>query len=226
MILCIIPARGGSKGIPRKNVVSVCGKPLLAWSIEAALESIVDEVVVTTDDDEIAEVASDYGANVFRRSARTATDKATSESALLEVLRSRGDRADIEYIVFLQATSPCRIAKHIDLAIAAIRCERADSLFSAREIDGFTWTSGKLLTPNYTNRWRRQEKPVVRLEENGSIYVFKPFVLEQFGKRLGGVVTTFYMHALDSLQIDEPHDVPIMESVMQLRMTELNGCLC
>src|SRR5688572_16624813 len=118
MIPCIIPARGGSKGIPRKNIVEICGKPLIAWSIEQALgSSLVDQVIVATDDDEIEVVARStgyLGVTIFRRSKESASDKAPTETVLRDVVREFWK--DAEAIVFLQATSPCRQPTDIDNA--------------------------------------------------------------------------------------------------------------
>ena len=212
MIPCIIPARGGSKGIPRKNVMPVGGKPLIAWSIEHAKASrCIDEVIVATDDQEIAEVALLYGAFVFWRSEESSTDNAPSEMVLQEVISEMGF-ADCEAIVFLQATSPIRQVGDIDKAVWLIR-GGCDSVASTRRIEGYTWTDGK---PDSKFRVPRQERPE-RDEENGSIYAFRPRVIEQYGNRLGGKTIMFRMHPLDSFQIDEPDDIPLIESIMEIR---------
>lgn len=216
MIPVVIPARGGSKGIRRKNLVQICGKPLLAWSIEQANASLVDEVCVATDDDEIALLADSLGAHVFRRSEQSASDTAPTEMVLLEVVRAR--YVDAEYVVFLQATSPMRRPADIEGAIVAARHAGADSVFSARVIDGYTWEwrNGHVI-PKYSRRYRRQEDTAERLEENGSIYVFRPSILLQHDNRLGGTVAAYRMHPMDSFQIDEPDDIPLIESLMRLR---------
>lgn len=217
MALCIIPARGGSKGIPYKNVVLVAGHPLVAWSIRQALASkSVDDVVVSTDCDEVAAVAEDEGAHVFWRSIATATDDATSESCLLEVLRS------IPYddvTVFLQATSPLRQPHDIDAAVEMLESTRADSVFSARAVEGYCWhLSTKGIYALHGERLRRQEQTDTVLEENGSIYVFRTAVFLREERRHCGRIAAHPMDPLDSFQIDEPEDIGRMEQLMAIRL--------
>ncbi len=141
---CIIPARGGSKGIPRKNLCMIGGKPLIAWSIEAArAASHIDRVIVTTDDDEIAETAREWGAYIVRRPASLADDNATSESAILHAL-DRLEKENIklpDYIAFLQPPSPYRLPEDIDGAIHRLETGGYDSVFSA-------------CPEHFTGRWR------------------------------------------------------------------------
>lgn len=226
MIPCIIPARGGSKGIPRKNIAPVGGKPLIVWSIEQALDStLVDQVIVATEDEEIAEVArstGNLGVTIFPRSTASATDDAPTEMVLREVVE--GLWRDAEAVVFLQATSPIRQPGEIDRAIEYFRHTNADSLFSARRIDGYTWNAGgRVLSPRDGSRKPRQRETRNNLEENGSIYIFKPWVLLDHGSRLGGKIVPYIMHPMDSLQIDEPEDLPVIESLMELRLGHCNA---
>ena len=128
-ILAIIPARGGSKRLPRKNVLSLGGKPLIAWSIEAGIQSdYIDKVVVSTEDDEIAAVARKYGAEVpFMRSVDLATDEAASIDVVLEVIsRLENDNKYYDLVVLLQPTSPLRLAEDIDNAVEQLE-RRNDS---------------------------------------------------------------------------------------------------
>ena len=217
MIPCIIPARGGSRGIPHKNIVPVCGLPLIAWSIEQAIAAeCVDAVIVATDCDEIAAVAMHYRAQVFRRSAESATDNAPSEAVLREVVQGRWTNA--EAIVFLQATSPLRQCGEIDAAVQLLRKSQADSVFSARQVVGYTWErrNGHVV-PCHTRRPMRQADDVTRYEENGSIYVFRPEVLLEHNSRHGAKAVPYLMHPLDSFQIDEPDDIPLVRMLMRLR---------
>ena len=102
-LIALIPARGGSQGIPRKNVRELCHRPLISWVIESALQSgIFDEIWVSTDDDEIARVSKEWGANVHRRHPETATNEASTESAMLDFLKHHTS----EFICLIQATSP------------------------------------------------------------------------------------------------------------------------
>jgi CMP-N,N'-diacetyllegionaminic acid synthase len=131
--ICIIPARGGSKGIPGKNIMNFCGKPLLAWSILQAMQAkTVNAVYVSSDDAAILRVAEDFGAISIRRPDELSSDTATSEAALLHALDyiEKEKATKIDVVVFLQATSPLRESEDIDGAVQKLIYENADSLFS------------------------------------------------------------------------------------------------
>jgi len=173
-VLAIIPARGGSKGIPRKNLVEVGGRPLLTYTVEHALAAPdVTEVLVSTDCDEIAVVAANLGARVVRRPAAISGDSASSESALLHALEAERERVgrDPELVVFLQATSPLRPPGAVSGAVQTLLRESADSLFSASPVHGFVWRlrDGVPTPVNYDFRHRpRRQDAAEHLEENGS----------------------------------------------------------
>ncbi len=223
-ILALVPARGGSKGIPRKNIQPLAGKPLLAYTIEHARQTpAITRVVVSTDDAEIAAIAQQYGAEVVWRPVEISGDDASSESALLHALDYLRDTEGYEpdLVVFLQATSPLRQPDDIQKAIETLQREQADALFSACAVHGFIWRrEGKRLSSlsyDYRNRPRRQEMGGEDLLENGSIYVFKPAMLRQYGNRLGGKIAVYRMHPLDSFQVDEPDDLQLIEQLLPLR---------
>lgn len=223
MIVAVIPARGGSKGIPRKNVLPVGGLPLIAHSILHARRSrLVDLVVVSTDDPEIAEVARTFGAEVVDRPAELAVDTAPSEPTLAHALEHvRRHHGPVDLVVFLQPTSPLRGPGDIDGAIGHLRAEGADSCFSACPVHGFVWRHGtdalRPLTYDHERRPRRQDLGGDDWQENGSIYVFAPWVLDDLGNRLGGRVALWPMHPLDSFQVDEPGDLELIDSLFALR---------
>ena len=221
MIPCIIPARGGSKSIPHKNITLLSGKPLIVWSIEQARAAEeIDRVIVATNCDRIADVAREHQAQVYWRSEESATDAAPSEHVLQEVVTELGYHS-CEAIVFLQATSPVRLPGEIDRAIGLFRDRQADSLFSGRHVEGYTWRQNDAqLTPLYITRRRRQDEAGETIEENGSIYIFQPRVLLETGNRLGGKVVCHKMHTLDSWQVDEFEDIPLIERIMEVRL----GC--
>jgi N-acylneuraminate cytidylyltransferase len=227
-IIAIIPARGGSKSIPRKNIVNFCGKPLIAWSIEQAAKCRrIDSVYVSTDDAEIADVSLAYGAKVICRPEELATDTASSESALIHAISEIEKEQRIETVAFLQATSPLRDDNDMDDALKRFIAENADSLFSATVLDDFcVWgsTEGKLksLTYNYKNRGRRQDRKPYYLE-NGSIYLFKPEVIRKYGNRLGGKIAIYEMPMWKSHEIDNPEDLELCEYYM--RKNILKGSL-
>ena len=133
MTLALIPARGGSKGIPRKNIRAIAGKPLIAWTIEAALAAKgVERVVVSTEDEEIAAVAREWGADVpFMRPAELASDEAPGIAPVLHAIEQLPDH---DALVLLQPTSPLRTAAHIDAMLAFAERSGASSVVSVREV--------------------------------------------------------------------------------------------
>lgn len=212
--VCIIPARGGSKGIPRKNLIDFCGHPLLAWSIlQARQAERVEEIYVTSDDPEILAVANQYGAHPIERPAEIAGDTATSEEALqhaLDHIRTVKGK-DPEVVAFLQCTSPLRTPDDIDGAVEALEAEGADSLFSMAVLEDFcAWSEQdqelRSLTYDYLHRGRRQDRKPLYLE-NGSIYLFRPQVLARYNNRLGGKIAMFAMESWKSWEVDSPDDI-------------------
>lgn len=133
-VLSIIPARGGSKGIPRKNIVNLNGKPLISWTIEASLASkYINKTIVSSEDKEILEISEEFGAIPFQRDESLAGDFVKTELVLLDVLNKLEDKFD--YLVLLQATSPLRNSLHIDEAFKMLIEKNAKSLISVYEPD-------------------------------------------------------------------------------------------
>ena len=221
-VIAIIPARSGSKSIPKKNIIDFCGKPLIAWSIAQALHSeFIKEVFVSSDDREILKVASGCYAKLIARPKKLATDVSSAEDALLHAIgyvqRSKKEKIDI--VVFLQATSPIRTNKDIDNAIKFFVSKKADSLFSAALLEDFcTWqikgNRYNSITYDYKNRGRRQDRKPYYLE-NGSIYIFKPEILKKYKNRLGGKIVTYPMPLWQSYEIDSYEDLEICEYFMR-----------
>lgn len=219
-VLAIIPARGGSKAIPRKNVVDFCGKPLLAWSIEHARACRrIDRIVVSTDDDEIAAVARTWGAEVIARPAELSSDEVSSESALVHVLDTLELREAYvpDMVVFLQATSPLRGDGDLDSAIATLEREGVDSLVSVGPFHGFLWkvtgSDCRPLTYDPVRRPRRQDLNAEYLAENGSFFIFRTTVLRTYNSRLGGKITIFRQALIDSFEINEPADLEFLREI-------------
>jgi N-acylneuraminate cytidylyltransferase len=230
-VQAIIPARGGSKGIPRKNLIEVCGKPLIAYTIEDAQRAPeISEVIVSTDSEEIAVLSKRLGATVVIRPPEISGDLASSESALLHCLDVLRDRQghDPDLVVFLQATSPVRPVGAISGAIEAMVREQADSLFSASPIHGFVWRMdpGGPMPLNYDHRSRpRRQNFREHIEENGSIYVFRPWVLRDEGNRLGGRIVTYLMDPLYAVQVDEPDDLEKVSRIIEICRHETDRSL-
>ena len=225
-IICIIPARGGSKGIPNKNIIDFCGKPLLQWTIEQAKSSkYINEVYVTSDSVEIRDIATDLNCYPIRRPMDISGDTNSSESALIHALSKikivqGGFVPDI--VVFLQATSPLRT--DIDNAIETFIIGGYDSLFSACEIEDFLiWEknneTGELQSINYDykNRQRRQDIQK-RYVENGSIYIFKPEVLLKHNNRLGGKIGMYVMDKWKMHEIDDYDSLSICKHLMKTKI--------
>lgn len=223
-IVAVIPARGGSKSILKKNIVDFLGKPLLAWSVEDAKDSkFIDNVYVSTDSKEIGRVAKEYGAKVIWRPKEISGDFSLSEDALKHALEEiyKQSAEKIDYVVFLQATSPLRETKDIDNAIEKIIAEKADSLFSGAEIgDFFIWrrTKDRLESVNYDykNRKRRQDFGE-QFVENGSVYVFKPEVLLKYDNRLGGKIAISEMEFWKSFEVDDFGDLQFCQELAKIK---------
>jgi CMP-N,N'-diacetyllegionaminic acid synthase len=213
-VICIIPARGGSQRLPGKNLTALGGKPLLAWTIEAALASNhIERTFVSTNDAEIAAAARNHGAEVIDRPAELSGPTASSESALLHALDHLREAEGLEpdTVVFLQATSPLRAEGEIDAAIETFRREGADSLFSAGRVPGFAWiVDGAGPRPvNYDplKRPRTQDLTEHVVFENGSIYVFKSDLLRRTGCRLGGKTAVHIQRPEHTFEIDDHEDL-------------------
>ena len=220
-IIAIIPARGGSKGIPGKNLKPVAGLPLLAHSIRQALaSSCVHTCLVSTDDEQIATAAREHGAQVIHRPPELSGDMASSESALVHALAAwvAEGGPEPELVVFLQCTSPVRGHDDIDVAVATLRSEAADSLLSVSPFHRFIWQQSDegaaSVNYDFRNRQRRQDLPA-RFVENGSIYVFKPWVLRDTGNRLGGRVALHVMSERASFEIDTEFDLELIDHILR-----------
>ena len=220
-IISIIPARGGSKGILRKNIKFLYNKPLIAYSIEQSLKSkLINDTFVSTEDDEIKIISRKYGAKVINRPPELATDTASTESVLLhasEVLNN-----NFNYMVLLQPTSPIRYSKQIDKAIELIISQKGDSLLSVFENHSFLWAkNGTSINFNYKTRPRRQDKDW-ELVENGSIYITRKEILLKEKNRLGGKILTYLMPRWMSFEIDEQLDFELVEYLLKTKYREFN----
>ncbi len=220
--IAIIPARGGSKGIPRKNVLPLLGKPLIAHTIDAALGAKgVDRVVVSTDDPEIAQVARAHGAEVVIRPEALASDMARSEDALLHVLdhleASEGYVAD--RVVFLQCTSPLTSSEDIDGTIACLEAEGADTALSVVPFHYFLWHREPESGANGINHdksfrlMRQQREP--EFVETGSVYVMRAAGFREARFRFFGRTAMHEIPAEHWQEIDEPADFRIAEDRMR-----------
>jgi len=210
--LSIIPARGGSKRLPRKNVLDLCGKPLISWTIEAALYSkYLDEVVVTSDDNEILGIANNMKVRSIERPPHLASDTASTFDAVKHTI----DNIDsYEYIVLLQPTSPLRNATHIDKAIELLARKDADAVISVSNIShNPAWSNTldeSLSMKNFINKEflkKRSQDLEKYYKLNGAIYICKTKkLLEEKSFFLRDNIFAFIMSAISSIDIDKKED--------------------
>jgi len=221
MIVGLVTARGGSKELPRKNVLPLSGKPLLAWTIEAARQaSSVGRLLISTDDLEIAEVGREYGAEVpFMRPAKLAADDTPHTDVVLHALDALEAEGTIsDYILVLQPTSPLRTARDIDQAVELARRRSANAVVSVtsarhhpaifKNIDDAGSLSPILPPPDAGTRRQDAGHVVV---PNGAIYLIRPEVLRETGTLLPEGAIGFPMPAERSIDIDTEWDFRVAE---------------
>lgn len=225
--LAVIPARGGSQGIPRKNLLEVGGKPLIAWTIAQALAAREQHpeliVAVSTEDAEIADVARAHGAAVIDRPAELAGHTAATEPAVLHAMDVvEADGATLDAVLLLQATSPVRRPDTIARALTRFRGTGVDALVGVVPESPFFWRppveEGGSAAPAYdvAARPRRQELRPEQLHyfENGSLYVTAPRIYREQGNRLGGRIGLFVLEEAEGVDIDTVADVAAAESML------------
>ena len=227
-IHAVIPARGGSKGLPGKNIVDFCGRPLVAWSISCARESTaIERVWVTTDDPCIAEVAHSYGAGVINRPAEISGDAATSESALIHavgVINSAGEPPT--HLMFLQATSPLREPAELDGAARTLSKQQLDSLFSAAPAGDFclwkrTGNALESMSFDYRARGRRQDNEDESIWiETGSFYLTEIRGLLQSGNRLHGHIGLYEVESWKVFEIDDAAGLLLCQSLFTEKLLQ------
>lgn len=205
MILGVIPARGGSKGLPKKNILPFCGRPLLAWSIDAARESkLIDRFIVSTENDEIAQIAHQEGAEVLPRPPELATDEATTIAVLEHVL----EHIEADTVVLLQPSCPIRVDNLIDQAITRFQETGVDSLATGYMVKEVAWATHNNLP---------RQKIEGFFYDDGNIYVHKADFLRQgrwYGDRLERMVIDHHYR----FDIDDQIDFWAAEAVLQQLM--------
>jgi len=221
-VLSIIPARGGSKRFPRKNILLLNGKPLIAWTIEAGLKSkYINKLIVSSDDDEILSISQSHGAEIIKRPEEYASDKATSFSAVKHAIDTLDEKYD--YIAMLQATSPLRDFSHINGAFEVLKEKRADAVISVTEVEHTPLWANTLPVDGNLNHFinpqiinmRSQDLPIYyRL--NGAIYICNTKKLIQEGSFfIGDNIYAYCMDRKNSIDIDEEIDFIIAESIFR-----------
>lgn len=216
--IAFIPVRGGSKSIPLKNIKHIAGKPLVQWTIEAAAAANgIDMVYVSTDSDDIRRVVEALGLNnveVVDRSEATATDEASTESAMLEFAEAH----DFEHMILIQATSPLLQTTHLEEGIIAYKSAAADALLSVVRQKRFIWETvdaeAKPVNFDPKKRPRRQEWEGFFVE-NGAFYITSRDALLDSKCRMSGKKVLYEMPEETYFEIDEPSDWIIIEELLK-----------
>lgn len=221
--IAIIPARSGSKGLKDKNIIDLCGKPLIAYSIEAALQTCAfDRVIVSTDSEHYADIAREYGAEVMMRGEKLSDDKATTFMVLEDILKNRLTES-IDYFVLLQPTSPLRNFKHIKEAITKFESKYNDFdfLVSMKESEHAKVLvnpidddeSLKYFDTDFSNYRRQGYKDY---SPNGAIFIAKPDAYLRQKHFFGAKSIAYIMTTIDSVDIDNAIDLSLAKCIMEL----------
>ena len=210
-IVALILARGGSTGVPGKNIRLFCGKPLLTWSVSAALSSkLFSDVWVSTDDDDIEEVALAAGALVHRRSVDSASNTASSEDGIADFVSAH---SNFDYLVMIQATSPLIRPHFLNDAFQYMMLRSADSLVTVSRSHHFRWSDDdKPLNYSPSSRPRRQDWSG-ELVENGSFYIVSQKTWVTTRCRLGGSIVCYELPSYMMYEIDDLQDFSIVEAL-------------
>lgn len=224
-VIALIPARGGSKGIAKKNLAQLLGKPLIEYAISAALGAeLVDEVWVSSDDEEILSISINLGVNVHKRPMEYATDEASPTSVVENFIEYISAVTPLKnfVLVYLQPTSPLRTSSHIDACLQLLDASEADSVLSVTVLDKSPYKSFKLnekgqlnsLFDEHLTNSRRQDLPTCYYP-NGAIYVFrnKKFMEHKGFPSNGGL--PYVMHTSESLDIDNIKDLIKAEKLLR-----------
>lgn len=217
-VIAFIPLRGGSKSIPLKNIKPMAGKPLAYWTIKAAIDCPeIEQVVISTDSDEIVQALGFIKSDklvFFKRSPDTASDTASTESAMVEYFQIHS----CTELVLIQATSPLLKSEDLSKAFRIYREQAFDSLISLVRMKRFLWeeTSAgvKPINYDYHHRPRRQEFKG-QLVENGAFYITRHSLFVQSRCRLNGKVGHYEMDPDSFFEIDEPSDWTIVEALLK-----------
>ncbi len=224
-VVAVIPARGGSKGVPRKNLRPLGGEPLVVRAIRSLRAATsVDQVVVSTDDHEIAYAARSAGALVVDRPSRLAGDEATSESALRHALAALGTRGPVpEVTVFVQATSPFIDPADVERAVERVTTGGADVAFSVVRSEQHVWRLGpdgpEGVNHDKRRRQRRQDR-APEFTETGAFYAMRTHGFLEHGHRFFGHLEMVEVSPRDALEIDTEHDLRLAEELLLRREAE------
>jgi len=223
-IVAIIPARGGSKGLTRKNIIDLAGKPLIAWTIEAALKSkYITKTIVSSEDEEILNFSKNYGAEIIKRPDNLASDTATSESVVdhtIDFLQCNGEEFDI--LVLLQPTSPLRTSIDIDSAFETMFDNNSTAIISVFETDNKTLKSFKYGVNGYIEGISNNKYPFMRRQDlpktympNGAIYIVNINAFRISKGFMTDRTSCYVMPITRSLDIDTELDLRSIERIIK-----------
>lgn len=218
MIIAFVPVRGGSKGIPHKNIKLFLGKPLVYWILnELELTKSIDKIILATECCNIKAIVESFNfkkVQIFDRSIANATDSSSTESVILEFLDySEIDKGDT--LLLAQATSPLTTAKNYTQSIELFKSGNYDSVLSCAKVKRFFWNeNGKPINYDYKRRPRRQDFKG-SLVENGAIYISKVENVLNYKNRISGKIGVYEMPEFTSIELDENEDWIIAESLMK-----------
>jgi len=214
-VVAFIPARGGSKSIPDKNIKTFCGKPLLFWVISQLQNSKVDKIVVATDSQKIKRFVKESNFSkieIYNRKKENATDNASTESVILEYI-NQSSLLDVDVFMLVQATSPFTQEKHFNEGLELL--DKYDSVLSCTIAKKFIWgEDGVALNYDINSRPRRQDFEG-SLIENGAFYISTVASIKSFKNRISGNIGIYKMPEYSSIEIDEPLDWPVAELLMK-----------
>jgi CMP-N-acetylneuraminic acid synthetase len=223
-VLSIIPARGGSKGLPRKNILDLAGKPLIAWTIEASLKSkYITDTIVSSDDDVILSISKSYGADTLKRPDELATDSSSSESLIFHILKEQEMQNKIyDYVILLQPTSPLRDTEDIDNAFKFLVEQNVTALISIAKYDNkvlktFVDNDKGFIEGIRNNIYpfqRRQDLPSVYMS-NGAIYIIKVDEFMQNKSFWTDKTVKYVMDDIKSIDIDSVEDLIKCEKIIK-----------
>ena len=213
-IIAFIPARGGSKSIPEKNIKIFCGRPLIFWNLQELQNSKVDKIVVATDSEKIKSVVNSFGfskVSVFNRSNENSQDFSSTESVMLEYIKSV-NLSDSDTFMLVQATSPFTQTTHFNEGLELFK--QHNSILTCCESKRFSWRGGKALNYDIYNRPRRQDHKGT-LIENGAFYISSVSDIKSTQNRISGDIGIYEMPEYTYTEIDEQEDWIVAESLMK-----------
>ncbi len=237
-ILAVIPARGGSKGVARKNIRPVCGKPLIAYTIETALAArhLLHRSIVSTDDPEIKAIACEYGADVpFLRPPELAGDRVPTLPVLQHAVRfvEEADGVALDWVLLLQPTAPLRVIEDIEASVTLAHQNSCDSVISVLQVFAEHPILMKRIEDDRLLPYCIEEKEGTRRQDyqppaymrNGAIYLTRRDVLMDKDSIWGQVIRPYVMPPERSVSVDNELELKLVEILMQQRLNEATGTI-